>query len=805
MRERLGAKLSCCGMLMAVMLWGCVSADKKLHYVGDADLQYYKDRTSEIEYTNVCSNTPEEVINTDRPHSLKNREKDAIWDLSLQEAIQLALQNNRIIRTSANLNAPGAGNIYSSQPVSVYSPAIQESGVLFGGRGVEAALADFDAQFSTSMTWGKDENIINSPFALGSPGSTQTRDSGAFTSQLSKQFANGGSATLSHNWDYLGLNSASLLYPSSYTGVLQAQYRHPLLAGAGTEYTRIAGPRNANFGGITGVSQGVLIARINHDITLADFEATVRNMVKNVEDTYWELYLRYRQFDAAVAARNSSLRTWRDAETKKRLGGVEGFDLVDVPQSLEEYYRQNTIAQSALAGSESEGPVSSQRSIYSTELRLRRLLGLPVNDGRIIRPADEPTIAEFMPDWCESLAEALTNRLELRKKKWEIKSLELQLKAAKSLTRPQLDFVSGYRVNGFGDSLMGQNDNDPLTAQGTKSAYETLTQGNQTGWDLGVVFSMPVGFRSARAQVRNYELRLAQAREQLAQMELEISYEMASAVQAIEATFGRSQLNFHRGRAGLERVRILNERLKKGTLTADPVLRARSDLLAAQNDFYGSIVAYMQSITNFQYRKGTLLEYNNIYLSESEWTPVAYRDALRRARARSHGIDADCLLKSSSEEFVLPGGKAAAGVCGPHLPLCEPQACQDGTCPDAEYIEEGSESYEPSEEAEPVLPPAPLPKEPALNSQSTSDFSDSFQFEEEETQPIHTSMNWQSADEFQSSKRDRNSIQRVSFNTQSNLQNGSRSFEHRQRRRRSTVRDASYGAQSDNWDEFLDQ
>ncbi len=41
-----------------------------------------------------------------------------------------------------------------------------------------------------------------------------------------------------------------------------------------------------------------------------------------------------------------------------------------------------------------------------------------------------------------------------------IRSLELQLKAAKNLSRPRLDFVSQYRINGFGDNLLGEEDDD---------------------------------------------------------------------------------------------------------------------------------------------------------------------------------------------------------------------------------------------------------------------------------------------------------------------------------------------------------
>ena len=42
-----------------------------------------------------------------------------------------------------------------------------------------------------------------------------------------------------------------------------------------------------------------MLARINTDIALADFEASVRNLVADVETAYWDLYLQYRSLDAA--------------------------------------------------------------------------------------------------------------------------------------------------------------------------------------------------------------------------------------------------------------------------------------------------------------------------------------------------------------------------------------------------------------------------------------------------------------------------------------------------------------------------
>jgi hypothetical protein len=46
------------------------------------------------------------------------------------------------------------------------------------------------------------------------------------------------------------------------------------------------------------------------------------------------------------------------------------------------------------------------------------------------------------------------------------------------------------------------------------------------------------------------------------------------------------------------------------------------------------------------------LEYNNIQLQENEWDPAAYEQALRRAWARSHGIDAEHVY-SEPEVFAF--------------------------------------------------------------------------------------------------------------------------------------------------------
>ena len=47
----------------------------------------------------------------------------------------------------------------------------------------------------------------------------------------------------------------------------------------------------------------VVLARINEDIALHQFEANVRNLLRDVEHAYWDLYMGYRAVEAASGSR----------------------------------------------------------------------------------------------------------------------------------------------------------------------------------------------------------------------------------------------------------------------------------------------------------------------------------------------------------------------------------------------------------------------------------------------------------------------------------------------------------------------
>jgi len=701
MRSRLGQSVLRCGLAVSVLCSGCLRRDESISYpFHDSDVQYYKDVAEEIAYPAIDSGTPDAVAYSQSPHTVLDTERSEVWEMTLMEAVHLALQNNDVIRSAGTFLSPGNPILANGQnAASVFDPAINESGVLFGNRGVEAALSAFDAQLAASMIWGRNEQIQNNSFFGGGlmPGAVLTTETGNFDGLLRKDFAYGGQVQLRHAVNYLGNDAPGQLFPSAYSGMVQALYRQPLWAGAGTEYTRIAGPITQQFGGLSGVTQGVVIARINNDISIADFEASIRDLVRDVQDTYWDLYLAYRNFDTAVITRNSALGVWQKQKARVEIGGgIE--NPADFSQAEDQYFTAEALVE------------NSRSNIFTAETRLRRLLGLPVNEGRVIRPAEEPVTAEIVPDWQTSLTDALVHRVELRKQKWNIKSLDLQLIAAESLTKPRLDFVGGYQVNGFGDQLLAYNDNDGISAQGLNSYYETLTQGNQTGWTLGFEFNMPIGFRSAHAQVRNIELRLAKAQQVLYTQELEIAHELAAAFQELTRAYASAQAQFSRRAAAIENERVYTEQELGGAGRVDEILRAQERRARAEVDFFTALVDYNKALTNYQYRKGTLLQDTGVSLRENGWTPEAYVDAYRLAQARTAAIDAP-FKHAEPAEFASPSPVDGVEFAHPAMPT--PAADE---LPAAPAFDDDVDPQI-NDEMEPLLdePKADRPFDPLLN------------------------------------------------------------------------------------------
>jgi outer membrane protein TolC len=610
----------------------------------DADLSHYMDVATSVEFPDVNTESLDEVQATKAPLTLNNAENFQIWDLTLEEVTRITLANSDVIRSLGGRVSDAGQNIATSTPETLsqnaanvsttYDPAIIESGYggntgsQLSGTGVEAALAEFDAQLDSSILWQSNDRPQNFNAGVGTIFARQFRqETGRYTTGITKTGASGTQFEVRNNINYDQNNNTSRLQMSDWTVNLEAAVTQPLLQGAGTQYNRIAGPRSFQeaSGGFADQIDGVIISRIRNDITLTEFELGVRNLMENVESAYWELYFTYRDLEARKIGRDSALETWRRVRALVRAGGTGGEASAEA-QARSQYYLFRGQVENALT------------SLFRVENRLRYLMGLQMSDGRLIRPIDEPTTAQVNFDWPTIHAEALTTRAELRRQKWQIKRRELELIGAKNQLLPRLDAVGRYRWLGAGDELLDPHRTgvDPF-APGS-NAFESLTSGDFQEWEMGLQFTMPIGFRRGMAAVRHHQLLLARERKVLQEMELEVSQQLGDSVRDLDLNYVVAQTNFNRRAAAEDEVEAVQTIYDVGNITLDRVLDAQSRRAQAESDYYRSLVDYNRAIMRVHFRKGSLLQYNGVYLAEGPWPGKAYFDALRRARGRDAGL-----------------------------------------------------------------------------------------------------------------------------------------------------------------------
>ena len=637
---------------IAIVASGCAPR-QPFYFFEDGDLSHYVGAIQKIEYPDTCQEPLDEAAGASEPLTLTNPNFDEIWELSLEEAVRTALENGKVLRNLGGRFASFGGPRPQTgePPVSlltapqatptVYDPAIVETDPF---RGVESALALFDAQLSSSLTWDRLNKPQNIDLGVGSAVFPRVLigDTGNWRTGLTKRTATGATFGFANETIYDNNNSpireqnppasGNVVVPSTWTTNYDFTFNQPLLQGAGATYNRIAGPDF--FDNIYGRPnfRGVLLARVNADISLADFEAGVRNLVSDTEQSYWELYFAYRNLEARKAGRDSALEAWRKVHAlyvEQSRGGEADKEA----QAREQYFFFRSEVEQALT------------DVYRSENRLRFMMGISPSDGRLIRPSDEPTTARISFDWQQALVEALSRSAELRKQKWVIKQRELELIAAKNLILPRLDLVGRWRFLGMGQELINQNYNpyeaaaaDPL--QGS-DAYSTLFSGQFQEWQAGAQFLMPLGFRRELATVRHHQLQLAKARAQLQDEELEVSHALVDAVRNVDTNFALAQTNFNRRVAAERQVEAVQAAYDANTVTLDQLLDAQRRRAEAESAYYRSLVDYNRSISQLHYRKGSLLEYNGVFLAEGPWPGKAYFDAHRRARQRDASLYLD--------------------------------------------------------------------------------------------------------------------------------------------------------------------
>jgi len=511
---------------------------------------------------------------TPGPRSATNQSSPEFWDISLSDAVFTALENTEVAR-SLSARVLRSPNLVASS----FDPAIQMSDPRFG---VEAALADFDARLAHTVRVFENDRVFNNS-AFGGGGIEVTQDQFQSVLALSKTGRLGTRFDFRRTTDHDHNNQPLNLFSHAWQTNWQASISQPLWQGAGRTFNEISGP-----GAAPGQFRGIRIARMNNRISSYQFQLGLTDFVSELSQAYWTLELSYRIFQLNNDARESAHETWSTVRSKydKGLKGGEADREAQAREQLLLFERR---------------VLDSLNGIYEAERRLRRLMGLAVNDGLLIRPNEHPRECRIVMDWTSTLEIAMKYRPEPNQQRWRVRQKELELLAARNQGMPRLDVLARYRVRGFGDDLFGEGAR-------FASAYQDFLSGDHQEWEFGGQFSMPIGRRLGRTAIRNAELQLAREKEVLREQSHVVAHELADAIAEYDRSYAAINLSRERLEAAVDVVSARNAGLLAGRVPLEFLLNSQQRLSTAEEAYWRAMRDHEVANLRVQVAKGTLVD-----------------------------------------------------------------------------------------------------------------------------------------------------------------------------------------------------
>ncbi|HTU21152.1 MAG TPA: TolC family protein [Gemmataceae bacterium] len=638
--------------LLLTILVGC----KGRVFLTEDQLNIYKGPVPSNLQENPNVGTTPTIPITNAPPTLYNLDRQIRY-LSLAEAVSIALEQGTVGQPSLLFPGIGLDNLIAapqgSAPSGSDSIRVLAMDPATTASNIDASLAKFDAVMGTSMMYtATDQPIVSALQNLQAGGaaaglSAIVQNQAQLQSGIYKPLPTGGVAGITFTAPYTTTNLPARL-ANYYQPSLQFTFEQPLLQGFGVEINQLRAfhpgsilpisPPNSltappaatflpyNFNNLSGVGlglpPGILIARIRFNQNRAEFERNVNQMLLNVENAYWNLYGSYYQLYSREQGLRFAYETWKISGAQFRVGRVSRAALAQAEGQYNLFRSQR---------------LQAIDTVLDNERQLRAMLGMQIEDGARLVPSDAPTLAEYRPDWKTGWYEAMQNRPELYMARQDVKVSQLNVQLAKNYLLPDLRSFLAYDSNSIGSSLDG---NGPL------NAFRNLASNTYNDWTVGLRLGMPLGFRFAHAQLRQSQLQLARAYLVLQDQELKAErflglyyrrmssayFQIKAARAQREAFATQLQIRYELYRAGS------NEPGTNAPVTLNLLLESQRFWAEALATEYQSIVTYNNSIAGWEYAKGTILQHDNVTISEGPIPVAAQKRATEHLRERTKAI-----------------------------------------------------------------------------------------------------------------------------------------------------------------------
>jgi len=360
-----------------------------------------------------------------------------------------------------------------------------------------------------------------------------------------------------------------------------------------------------NFG--VGINNTFVInARRSSQISEKEFENVVTNVILNVESRYWRLVAAKQNLELERTA----LELAQDLQKRNEIQVEVG---VLPPVSV-------TQAKSEVAAREVD-VIRAENTLQASEDDLKNVLAIDLSQK--INATDEPTTEVFVFDEQESLDEAYRERPEIEQAKLNIENKET-LKGYYSNQRlPRLAIEGGVQLQGLGgdenpNRLSFGGEPEPIPSQflGSGEAFSQIFGADFTTWQILGVFSFPIFNRTASGEYVKARAEFDRSVITLKKTQDDVALDVRSAIREIKNSL--RAIDAARVSVELAKEVVINEqeRLNVGIGTTREVLEAQRDLIDAGVREITAIANYNIALAELERAKGTLLENEGVVIKE---------------------------------------------------------------------------------------------------------------------------------------------------------------------------------------------
>ena len=361
----------------------------------------------------------------------------------------------------------------------------------------------------------------------------------------------------------------------------------------------------------------IRIAQKGDAIAEGNLFTKIAQMIERVEEAYWNHTFLLKELEGRKRSLDNAQEFLAQNENLLRVGRVASVSVLQARAAVAERERDLVMAQTAAD---------------QYEDRLKNLLWLDFTTTHVI-PTDPPEQKPVNVDLQKSVEAALQRRPELKALQSEYEQREIELKYAQNQKKPRLDLNVQYAHNGLSGKPSATCIDPtsvlciPVGTNVSGSIFDSRTAGRDAlanvfslnpyeNWSVELKLQIPIGNQSAKEQFQEASLRRLETGTNLVSMKDQVTIEIRDAIREAQSAQKRVDSSREAITYVEDQVEGMRRQLEAGLVSSYDVLKAFDEVDKARTIELQAMMDFNVALSKLRLAEASGFQKYGIELSE---------------------------------------------------------------------------------------------------------------------------------------------------------------------------------------------